>query len=124
MSKIGVPLTMSAPRTYSTGLSASSSDTCSSSTAESPSPLGRKGERLANTPTRSFPPSRGGRTVGDQPCPAALSNCQSSQMWEKPSSPRTASQSRNTGANTIRPGQSAMPLCRGTPNFSSKGVSI
>ncbi len=26
--------------------------------------LGRKGERLANTPTRRLPPSRGGRTVG------------------------------------------------------------
>ena len=25
---------------------------------------------------------------------------------------------------TMRPGQSAMPLCRGTPNFSAKGVSI
>ena len=24
----------------------------------------------------------------------------------------------------MRPGQSAMPLCRGTPNFWSKGVSI
>ena len=29
--------------------------------------LGRKGERVANTPIRLFPPSRGGRTVGDQP---------------------------------------------------------
>ena len=28
--------------------------------------LGRKGERVANTPIRAFPPSRGGRTVGDQ----------------------------------------------------------
>ena len=29
--------------------------------------LGRKGERVANTPMRRLPPSRGGRTVGDQP---------------------------------------------------------
>lgn len=29
--------------------------------------LGRKGERVANTPILLFPPSRGGRTVGDQP---------------------------------------------------------
>ena len=28
--------------------------------------LGRKGERVANTPMRTLPPSRGGRTVGDQ----------------------------------------------------------
>ena len=50
MSRMGVPLTMSAPRTYSTGESGSSSATRSSSTADSPSPLGRKGERGANTP--------------------------------------------------------------------------
>ena len=28
--------------------------------------FGRKGERVANTPMRTLPPSRGGRTVGDQ----------------------------------------------------------
>lgn len=29
--------------------------------------LGRKGERVANTPTRTLPPSLGGRTVADHP---------------------------------------------------------
>jgi len=29
--------------------------------------LGRKGDLLAKTPTRLFPPSLGGRIVGDQP---------------------------------------------------------
>ncbi|CDB29978.1 unknown [Firmicutes bacterium CAG:137] len=29
--------------------------------------LGRKGERVAKTPIRRFPPSLGGRTVGDHP---------------------------------------------------------
>ena len=124
MSKMGVPLTMSAPRTYSTGPSGSSSDTRSSSTADSPSPLGRKGERVANTPMRWLPPSRGGRTVGDQVCRRARWNCHISHTWENSSSPRTASGSRKAGSNTMRPGQSAMPLWRGTPNFSPKGVSM
>ena len=37
-----------------------------SRTLESPKGLGLKGERVANTPNRVFPPKRGGRTVGDQ----------------------------------------------------------
>ena len=41
--------------------------------------LGRKGERVANTPMRWFPPSRGGRTVGDQPWSA---------VWEIPTAAR------------------------------------
>ena len=56
--------------------------------------LGRKGERVANTPIRWLPPSRGGRTVGDQPSRAAAENCQMSQMWENSSSPRRAAASR------------------------------
>ena len=35
----------------------------SNRTRLSPSPFGRFGARDANTPTRSFPPNRGGRTV-------------------------------------------------------------
>ena len=42
--------------------------------------LGRKGDRVANTPIRRFPPSRGGRTVGDQSSRTAWENCQISQM--------------------------------------------
>ena len=53
--------------------------------------FGRKGERLANTPTRWFPPSRGGRTVGDHSVRWDWWNTQISQMWENPSSPRRAS---------------------------------
>ena len=53
--------------------------------------FGRNGERVAKTPTRSLPPRRGGRTVGDHVSRTAAENCQMSQRWEKSSSPRTAS---------------------------------
>ena len=43
--------------------------------------FGRKGERVANTPTRSLPPRRGGRTVADQPSRTAWENPNTSQMW-------------------------------------------
>ena len=36
--------------------------------------LGRNGERVANTPMRTLPPRRGGRTVGDQPSRSAREN--------------------------------------------------
>ena len=39
--------------------------TPASLTQLSPMAFGRKGERVAKTPTRLFPPSLGGRTVGD-----------------------------------------------------------
>ena len=38
-----------------------------SSMRDIPSGLGRKVERVANTPMRALPPKRGGRTVGRQP---------------------------------------------------------
>lgn len=60
-----------------------------SRTQESPSAFGRKGERVANTPMRALPPRRGGRTVGDQLSRTASENCHITQMWEKPSSPRS-----------------------------------
>ena len=41
------------------------SSTLSSLTQESPTGLGRKGERVAKTPTLLLPPKRGGLTVGD-----------------------------------------------------------
>ena len=40
--------------------------------------LGRKGDRVAKTPIRRLPPSRGGRTVGDQSLRTALSKTQTS----------------------------------------------
>ena len=51
----------------------------SSRTQDRPMGLGRKGERVANTPIRVLPPSRGGRTVGDHLSRTALENCQMSQ---------------------------------------------
>ena len=52
MSRMGVPSTRSAPRTWSTGPKASVYAMWSSRTEERPMGLGRKGERLAKTPTR------------------------------------------------------------------------
>ena len=52
--------------------------------------LGRKGERVAKTPIRWLPPSRGGRTVGDQWSPD-WENDQMSHRCEKPSMPRSIS---------------------------------
>ena len=72
---------------------------------------------------RVLPPSRGGRTVGDQPGRSAFENAQISQRWEKPSMPRSASGLLYSGSKTIRarvPGTS--PLWRGMPNFSRKSL--
>ena len=44
--------------------------------------FGRFGERVAKTPMRLFPPSRGGRTVGDQSPPSKPENCHKSHMCE------------------------------------------
>ena len=87
--------------------------------------LGRKGERVANTPMRTLPPSRGGRTVGDQPASTFWENPHTSQMWVKPSRPRKASRTRYSGANTTRARRaSTRPLCRGMPNFSEKSLCM
>ena len=87
--------------------------------------MGRVGERVAKTPSRALPPSRGGRTVGDHFSRTDWENCQISQMWEKPSSPRTASGIRNSGSNTIRARScGTRPLCRGMPNFEEKSLWI
>ena len=67
MSKMGVPSIKSAPNTCSTGPSFLSIAISRSCTEDKPMGLGRKGERVANTPMRVLPPRRGGRTVGDQP---------------------------------------------------------
>ena len=85
--------------------------------------FGRKGEREANTPTRVLPPSRGGRTVGDQPDCKLPENCQISQRCEKSSSPRKNSSRRNSGSITTR--DKASPrilLWRGMPNLVSKSL--
>ena len=95
----------------------------SSLTLERPSGLGRKGERVANTPIRVLPPRRGGRTVGDQFSRTAPENCHTSQMWLKSSSPRRASALRYSGVKMISPRRpSTSPLCRGMPNLVGKAV--
>ena len=87
--------------------------------------FGRNGERVANTPMRSLPPSRGGRTVGDQSSRTASENCQMSHRWEKPSMPRRASALRYSGSNTMRARRaSTSPLWRGTPNFVLKSLRM
>lgn len=97
----------------------------SSSTDESPIGFGLNGERVAKTPMRTFPPRRGGRTVGDHFSATDSEKHHISHMCEKPSSPRTASCSRYSGSNTISPFTSAAtPLWRGIPNLVLKGVCI
>ena len=94
-------------------------------TLESPKLLGRKGERVANTPIRVLPPSRGGRTVGDQPWRTASENCQMSHRWENSSMPRRASGLRYSGSNTmVERSCSTRPLCRGMPNLVEKSLRI
>ena len=125
MSRIGVPSIKSAPETVITGPSGVWSSTSSSFTADRPMALGRKGERVANTPIRVLPPSLGGRTVGDQCSRTAWENCQISQRWENPSIPRRASGFRYSGSNTILARRaSTTPLCRGIPNLVGKSVRI
>lgn len=85
--------------------------------------LGLKGERVANTPLRTLPPSRGGRTVGDQVSLWASENSQISQRCENSSNPLTASGLRYSGSNTMVPlSESMMPLCLGIPNLVGNSV--
>ena len=90
----------SAPRTCSTGPRSDVSSIFSSSTDESPIGFGLNGERVAKTPMRTFPPRRGGRTVGDHLSVTDSEKHHISHMCENPSSPRTASGSRYSGSNT------------------------
>ena len=76
---MGVPSMRSAPVTIRYGASFPWSTTSFSATTDSPTGFGRNGERVANTPMRWFPPSLGGRTVGDQFSRTACENCQISQ---------------------------------------------
>ena len=82
---------------------------------------GRKGDRLAMTPIRVFPPRRGGRTVGDQCGRMAWEKDQISHRWVNPSKPRRASGFRYSGSNTtVASRSSTRPLCRGIPNYLGK----
>ena len=90
ISKIGVPSKRSAPETrriFPCSLSA----TFSNFTQDNPMGFGRKGERLAKTPTRLFPPNLGGRTVAFQPSLCAKEKSKISQRCEKLSISRKAS---------------------------------
>ena len=78
---------------------------------------------MANTPSRVLPPSRGGRTVGDQPFDSE--KFQISHRWVNCSMPRSAFSSRYSGSNTMRDFNSCTsPLCRGMPNFVGKSLCM
>ncbi len=94
MSIMGVPFIRSAPPTISMLPRFASRSTRRRRTQLSPSEFGRNGERVAKTPMRVLPPSRGGRTVGDQSPRTASENCQMSQRWGELSIPRSASCTR------------------------------
>ena len=125
ISRMGVPSIRSTPETTIAGPSGLLGTTRTSLTQLSPMAFGRKGERVANTPIRVLPPSRGGRTVGDQVSRTAAENCQISQRWEKSSNPRKASGFRYSGSNITAPmASSTTPLWRGMPNLVGKSVRI
>jgi len=87
--------------------------------------LGRKGDRVANTPLRTLPPKRGGLTVGDHSSRLASENSQMSHRCENSSNPLTASGLRYSGSNTMVPlSDSMMPLCLGIPNLVGNSVCI
>ena len=124
MSNIGVPFIISAPETKRTSPRSRVCSIPSSFTQLSPKEFGRKGERVANTPKRVFPPRRGGLTVGLNFLPSDSENCQMSQRWLNCSMPLRASFARNSGSNTIFETAEQSPLCRGMPNFDVKPFSI
>ena len=113
---------MSAPVTTKTGAPFSSCSTRFSFTTDKPNGFGRNGDLVANTPTRVFPPSLGGRTVADH-FPGFLTfseNSQISQRWENSSIPRCLRAGkfrfkRRSGLQIS--GQSALP---GNPEFCRK----
>ena len=75
------------------------------------------------TPIRRFPPSLGGRTVGDHGTCLFAEKTQIIQRCEKPSIPRSASSLLKPSSNTIRLRVSGTrPLWRGIPNFSLKSL--
>ena len=124
MSRMGVLSRRSAPMTWRMGPPVLLYSIWSSFTEESPIGLGRNGLRVAKTPTRLFPPSRGGLTVGLQVSRSAWLNTHISQIYSKFSSSRTASATLYSGSKMIRALEATMPACRGMPNFVGKGDSI
>ena len=74
--------------------------------------FGRNGERVAKTPMRVLPPSRGGRTVGEKPSRSLSENSQISHRCETPSLPRRASGVSHGGSSTTiyRSGTPALAL--------------
>ena len=62
----------SAPETTNTKPLSCVSSIRNNFTLVNPIGFGRKGERVANTPMRLFPPNRGGRTVGLQSIPSPI----------------------------------------------------
>ena len=139
---MGVPSNKSAPETTNTNPFSFVSSTRSNRTLVNPIGLGRKGERVANTPIRLLPPKRGGRTVGDQDNVLEVSdilevsrvvatlmvlefptseNPHNNHKWEYSSTPRNASRTRYAGANIIRVSiHESSRLWRGIPNFCEK----
>ena len=114
----------SPPETIMTGPSESSRSMPSTLTHESPRLFGLKGERVAKTPIRSFPPSLGGLTVGWN-VPSSFferENSHMSHILENPSKPLRASGLRYEGEKTILPSSPrAIPLWRGSPNLPPTG---
>ena len=83
--------------------------------------LGRKVERVANTPSRRLPPRRGGRTVGCQRPAGMPWKTNTSHKCEKPSRPRTAAGWLYGGSSSsVARAAGASPGWRGMPNFSRK----
>ena len=125
MSYIGVPFIRSAPETVITSPKPSRCSIRTNFTQESARLFGRYGERVAKTPTRSLPPSLGGRTVGDQSLLRASEKLQISQICEKSLIPLKASETRYSGVKTISErSEFANPLCLGTPNFVLRSLCM
>lgn len=74
-------------------------------TAVSPNEFGWFGDLVANTPSRFFPPSLGGRTVTDQP--EDLLKHQITQRCEYDSNQRRMPSFRYSGFRMIVPGREA-----------------
>ena len=122
MSKTGVPSTRSRPETRNRAPPAPVISTPSRRASDKPRRFGRNKERLAKTPTRSFPPSLGGLTVGLNSPPGGTRCARNTiQRCENPSSPRKASGVPNGGKSSTTPGtDGARPGCRGHPELFSK----
>ena len=112
MSSIGVPSSISTPRTCRFAPSRPSN-----STTVSPMGFGRRGDRVANTPW-------GRSSVGGQPTssyPSTRSNIQITKRWENPSTSR--SPRSNSGEIFSTPSAECLaPSPRGTSDVCSYGL--